>query len=420
MEKTAYLLPAVTVLLCLGLWLIGRKSLGSGLDAIEGIVQDYSASTLIVITLLVVTVMYILAHGIDTASDYVIERFLVDRLQGMPHERVVPEKYTTEKYKTFRVKFQTCSKEPRFLYEGIKVLVFWFLFGPLLMLLSRHEKVPELIKISFSILGIWVVISFAWVLLLFLHFVYVSFVQPERDPKNKLNEKGMPPTENTPELQQSQNQVVSPPPEVTSKPSSFLISAVWIFITIWCQCFDFIDRVSRRLFYLDDKVDVGTFEKFVAAFEHKTSITFNNLNSNDRFWVPYFSLIEASRTEAKELTDIWQRAIFCRNQAVALFLSAAILSSSFSLSSERSEGFFLSKFDLANLSLLAYFSAGMFMYRFFQHYFSHSKMLYRAYSAMVSPPNVSQTKPSAKKTPASNAGQTPKTDFNIADPTKTA
>lgn len=384
-EKTGYLLPSVTLVLAIGVWLIGKKhhlaqklgvaplsntgsteKIKSTIELLNSVFLGNSAVTIVLILLTIAALVFILAHVIDTLSEYVFERLFANKLQGYPHERLVPYAYTTSRYKKFRASLKTQTRANRFLYEGLKSLLFILITFPLIWMIHRHLSTDkdgwQFLPTTVLLITFWVCLSLVWSFVLLLIFSYQRFASTSKVPLETRE------TDTFNMLMASSSNAIF----------DFFLKYLWLaFVGVWAYGFDFLEKTIRSLFQLNSEIEGDVYTKAKDILFKKTGIDIGTLNNNDRIWIPYYFLITENKSSIKNIQEFESKAMFYRNQALALFLCCALLAGSFDSNHSTLETF-LSPKDLMNLSFASYFMAVFFVGRFFQHYYSASKCVFRA------------------------------------------
>jgi hypothetical protein len=405
-EKTGYLLPSITIALSVGLWLLGKKhylaseldgtksqeqsksgnSLNSTIDVLNSLFSENSAITVALIFLTTAALIFILAHVIDTVSEYIFERLFANKMQGYPHERLVPFLETTERYVRFKEEFKTHFRVSRFLYEGLKSILFILIVFPLAWMIYRYSKIGSRTWefSSWLVDGViyWISLSFLWAAILLVIFCFNRFVSKSIDPLN--------------ERESIVAEKLKAEHTCSKLLDGFLVGLWFIVIGFWSYSFDALEKAIRSIFQLNLEIDVGVYEKARQYLLEKISIDIKGLKGNDRVWIPYYHLVSEKKESVKHIQDFESKAMFYRNQALALFLSCALLAGSFE-SAGSSVTTFLSPKDFMHLAFASYFLAIFFVGRFFQHYYSISKTVYRACAVLAVTSNVQSR---TKRTPS--------------------
>jgi hypothetical protein len=391
-EKTGYLLPSITLALSVGLWLLGKKhylaqvpqattsqapakygnSLNSTIDVLNSLFSGNSAITVVLIFLTTAALIFILAHVIDTVSEYIFERLFANKMQGYPHERLVPFSETTTRYVLFRAEFKTSPRASRFLYEGLKSTLFIFIAFPLAWMTYRYSKIGsrtwEFPTWMVDAINYWVLLSLLWSTFLLLVFCFNRFVSNSKDPLAEREYRVAEKLKATHEDYRVFNAI---------------LGGIWfIVIGFWSYSFDVLEKTIRSLFQLNMEIDGHVYEKARRYLLEKISIDIKALKGNDRVWIPYYHLITEKKDSVKHIQDFESKAMFYRNQAFALFISCALLAGSFE-SKGSSITTFLSPKDFMHLAFASYFLAIFFVGRYFQHYYSISKTIYRACAVLA-------------------------------------
>jgi hypothetical protein len=382
-EKTSYLLPAITLTIAIGIWLIGKKlylaqNLGvksiqieekvAVLTLIDIALKDHAAPSIAILSLVIFSMVFILAHCIETASEYIFEILLVNKLQGHAHERLVPIQYTTPRYVEFRKNFPTREGSFLFMYEGIKALIFLLLFGPFLILFDRYCTIIDY-QFLFNhfivdAVFLWIKISTATITIIIVIFLYGRYSPKFRNKSTKTRED---------KIEKYLYKSFS-----NKSIKKTLAVSNWLFlIGIWTYGYDIIDRICRSFFQLNKEIDEETYLKAKFFIESSTNLNIEKIKSNDRLWIPYLLITSKKNEMLGEIHHFESRSKFYRNQALALFLSSALIAGSFSLEHELKLIFF-TKGDLMHISLSLFFLAILFVGRFYQINYSSGKTIYRA------------------------------------------
>jgi hypothetical protein len=383
-ERTSFLLPSVTLVFSMCVWFAVRglngaeKTPGAAQSLIE-FLEDFATHatlTLILVGLCMVMLIFVVAHILDTLSTTIYERFLHDSLQGFPHERIVPRKFSTKKHRALLKLRKVRLWPPRFLNEGVKVIIFWSFVLILLEITCRNPYVlNELTVIKYqgvellshadkidvlfwSRVAIRLEIAFVLVLLGVPYF-YRGFVREPGDRRflwlsffNRSNPVVM-----------------------------FLVK--WL-IYKWARVSEIVKKILKAFFRLEHSIDRETFFRVEHNLRALSGIEFRKLQTNDRFWLVYISLVERSKSSASNALENWKKAEFCRNQALALMLATFCFASSYQIGQPPIQQFF-SPEDLSYVAFACFFASLFFCYRFYQYYYSFSKLVFRAFASLAIP-----------------------------------
>lgn len=93
-ERSTFLLPALSVWASLAIFLGSRKQ-GLGVVSLIATLESKPIVVLVGLTLLGIFTVFLLGHVVDLLSQLIYERLLADKLDGFPHERIVPVSQTT-------------------------------------------------------------------------------------------------------------------------------------------------------------------------------------------------------------------------------------------------------------------------------------------------------------------------------------
>jgi hypothetical protein len=97
-ERSSFILPSATVLGTIIVWILAQKF---GVGLIPFLEDNNKSSWLVIVTLILLLVfaVFSIGHAIDMLSNTILERFLSDKLDGFPHERIVPNGCSTQRNK---------------------------------------------------------------------------------------------------------------------------------------------------------------------------------------------------------------------------------------------------------------------------------------------------------------------------------
>jgi hypothetical protein len=161
---------------------------------------------------------------------------------------------------------------------------------------------------------------------------------------------------------------------------------LWGFVVVLSRplvvLFDATDRFIRFVLRLNEEIDASTFQNLKSVFQSRLKIEFVEISNNDRFWLPYLVLLSDSPQLVKPILKTRNLANFCRNQALGLFVAAAILSGAYNTDQLDIKGM-IGKSDLIHISLLCFFSGWAFHWKFLQGHYSSTKMTYRSFATLV-------------------------------------
>lgn len=373
-ERTAFILPAITLFFALCAWTLVKKLNAGPLPTLDALAK-HSGLSFAILSVSSVAIIFMLAHILDTLSSSFYERFLSDKLQGFPHERIVPIAKTTVRYRQFIRNNRTRLWIPRFLYEGVKSMVFC---GFALVLFGLWLRHPSIQQREYLLAGFQAVfwLSFSGLVFSFI-FLGIPFLAIRYLPFGRSYSY----------RRLWAIRLVRGIQKAIGRRKAFRYlrnSIVGILVWIPAKAHDFLDRILRALFRLNKEIDIATYERLELLLKEKVGLEFSKLNNNDRFWVPYLILVEHSKVASRDVIEMWKKAAFCRNQALALLLSSLLLGTAYRLHQPDIDDF-LTKNDLDNLALLAFFGSQFFCYRFYQHYYYFTKLVYRAFASIPAP-----------------------------------
>ncbi|MDO8291032.1 MAG: hypothetical protein Q7T44_17595, partial [Parvibaculum sp.] len=121
-ERSTFLLPALSVWASLAIYLGSRKQ-SLGIVSLIATMESKPLVVLVGLTLVGIFTVFVLGHVVDLLSQLIYERLLADKLDGFPHERIVPISQTTGNYRRFVKRKRTNLRRPTFFFEGAKLLI---------------------------------------------------------------------------------------------------------------------------------------------------------------------------------------------------------------------------------------------------------------------------------------------------------
>ena len=370
-ERSAFLVPAATVLIPILLWILIQK-LQLGLVPLLDDVAAKSWLVVAALTLSLILAMFSIGHVVDLLSHTLLERFLSDKLDGFPHERIVPETHSTPRYFRFIHRKKSNLRRPTFFYEGAKLFVAALSTFFLTTILTRHPDIQtHLVFRTFDLLKHYSVAALIYSLLIAAPALLTGYF-PWRTYSDRriLAARIMKRTwrwARNPSRRWIYFKILYVP--------NFLLAGPLVF------AYDLVDKLIRGMFRLNKEIDIETYREMLVVMKKHLGIDFSKIQNNDRYWLPYFSLTALAPSAIRQIQSMRSSATYSRNQAVACLLGSLILSGVYHENTQHLPGL-LTRADIMNLSLLLYALGWIFHWRFLQQYYSCTKMTFRAYAAI--------------------------------------
>ena len=370
-ERSRYLLPAITVTFGIAVWFLTRS--GTGTVDFLLLHQKQPAILYFAVAVIAILLIFTIGHILDLSSQFILERLYSDKLGGFPHERIVPIEATTPRYTLWLDRKHDRNERVITFYKGTKIALTAVSLFVLCQIFFRAPKIQENSDAAFFFL----ITSYYWALailagiLSIMPALLVGYLP------------GSSPSDNYRKIEKFFVSV----DELRGR-SIFFEFFFTIYRVIFrilqapaIYSFDSVDRFVRAAFRLNTEIDVATFKNFAIMFQRRFEIDFTSIGNNDRFWLPYLALIHSKSDVLRPITELRSLANFCRNQALALFITSIVLASSYNLE-QKSVSEFITKNDTYNIALLFYLLSWVFYWKFLQTYYAFSKMTFRAFAML--------------------------------------
>ena len=370
-ERSSFVLPSLTVFSALVIWVLVRK-LGIGLIPFLESLDKLSWLVVFTIAMVMLFAVFSIGHLIDLLSHTILERFLADKLDGFPHERIVPLKNSTRRYHRFLHRKRRNINRPTFFFEGAKLFIASCSAICFLGIVSRHpdlnaEYVRAIIKAS-----IWYsVATLSYSLLLAIPPALVGYLPAATYKERRRFAIKL--------MRRLRSRVRSSRMHMVAIAPLLLINiglvAPYVFI------YDFVDKLVRGMFRLNKEIDSATYERIAKILKKKLNIDYSTIQNNDRYWLPYFLLMAGRPDVVQKIQGARSSATYCRNQALACLFAALLLAGVYRIDQQSIAGL-LTRADIIHIALLLYLVAWIFHWRFLQQYYSCTKMALRAFGTL--------------------------------------
>ena len=318
-------------------------------------------------------VVFTIGHILDLSSQFILERLFADKLVGFPHERIVPINATTPRYELFQKRKREKFGRAITFYEGTKVALTATSLFVLCQILFRAPNVHANSDAAFALFFA----SYYWSSAIIAGIIsMIPALLVGYTP-------GSSPIDSFRRIERFFQSIKER--SKTSKPVEFVVALHRVLFGILLvpatYIYDSVDRFVRAAFRLNTEIDKDTFENFKAVFKRRFGIDFLSIGNNDRFWLPYLALVHSKSDVLRPIVELRSMANFCRNQALALFITSITLASSYNLE-QKSISEFITKTDTYNIALLFFVLSWVFYWKFLQTYYAFSKMTFRAFASL--------------------------------------
>lgn len=371
-ERSRYILPSVTVTFGLTIWFLTRTG-GKGI--IDFLLAHQSAPIILYIAAIAIAVfsIFTIGHILDLSSQFILERLFADKLGGFPHERLVPIRATTARYRLFLKRKRAVFGRSISFYEGTKVAIVATSLLTICHISYRSPKIYSSSSLSlfFGLASAYWATAVAVGLISLIPALLVGYL-PGATPKDNFRR-----VESF--LEDTRTKATGSPP------LRLLINTIKIMMGMFLRpatyIYDSVDRFVRAAFRLNTELDEDTFSNFTKVFHRRFGISFESIGNNDRFWLPYLAILHSRSEVLKPIVELRSMANFCRNQALALFITSILLSSSYRIGQQSVSEIF-TKTDTYNISILLFVLSWVFYWKFLQTYYAFTKMTFRAFATL--------------------------------------
>jgi hypothetical protein len=358
-ERSSFLLPAITIIASFSVWMFTRNSRIVNITSLNEL-SSIKNTTIAIVLLFMIALTFIIAHVIDTVSYTIYGRILSDKINGFPHTKIVPgvKRQLKMKFidKNGPIIYFSLSRHINY---GIKIMIMCVFLFSIISIIIRHPYFNQenllLRKLAFNILYIVKISIEVYFIIISLLLAVASHLYSRKKFRNRIGN--------------------------SKKVWVMLAIKVLNFIYIQVKIYNFFNFSIQKIFRLDTRIDEATFNKIKSNLLLYTGIKFEDLRTNDRFWLPFLIVLDHSRQASIEVKDLEKKTTFCRNQALSLFVASLILSSSYTLDQNDIIGF-LNHAEMIYLSLICFFSSQFFCFRFYQNYYSFTRLTFRIFSSL--------------------------------------
>ncbi|MRR56814.1 MAG: hypothetical protein EG824_01160 [Deltaproteobacteria bacterium] len=372
-ERSSFFLPALTVSSSILIWLLVRKFDAGLLSILRELAGERNLVIAAVVSIAML-VVFAVGHVLDLISHSVYERFLSDKLDGYPHERIVPLAHTTIRYKMFIARKRTNMRRPGFLYEGVKALICAgsiFVLAGLILRYPRIASWPHFIQDSLGAISLYCLIVAITALLLAFPMVFVSYA-----PWGTYESRRRFAITYSWRLSRLRRR------DGIGVVVNWVLHWTFLFILApFAFAYDIADRLIRELLRLNKEVDLQTYENVLRVAKINLKVTFSEIRNNDRFWLPYLYVLAHGGDAARLVANGRKKASFYRNQALACVISSLVLGSAYQMSQQDVSGF-LTRADVIRIAIMLYFLGWMFHWKFLQQYYGLAKTVFRIFATL--------------------------------------
>lgn len=362
-------MPALTVSSSFLIWIIVRYQKVDLYTLLRSLSAESSffIASILTIGLLVI---YAASHILDLLSLTIFERLLSDKLNRYPHERAVPSQFSTIRYKAFQLAKISNIRAPRFPFEGVKALICSTSIFFFVNILLRHPSTSSY-EITSNVLLVakWCcVFVMPTAILLALPRVLILSI-----PIGSVRERV---------------QFINKHEVRTVR---FIIGLILLMPV---YLYDIADFIIKKIFRLNKAIDTQTFINVSRMAKSNLGIEFAAIGNNDRFWLPYFYVMDHGGEVARVISNARKKANFYRNQAAACFIASIFLASSYHMYQDDIDKFF-SHAEIIHIAIALFIFGWLFHWKFLQQYYSLGKMVLQTFSIL----------PEQKSAKANNWGQ---------------
>lgn len=374
-ERSAFFFPAVTVWASMVIWLLVQRR-EAGLFASLQLMEKQSWLVVVAMLLIALGTVFAIGHVVELLSQSIVERFLADKLDGFPHERLLPAKYSTVRYVRFSRMKRSNLNRPTFFYEGAKLFIssssLFFLFT----IVSNHPIVINSVNGLFIVLALatYALIGIAAAFMIAVPAVVVRYF-PWRDYAARRHTLARILKALRARRQSRATHALILPLRLLS----------YVFAWPLVAAYDLIDRLVRGIFRLNKEIDESTFLRVTEILKVKTGLEYLSLGTNDRFWL-LFLIVSSNRPELlRTIQSIRTAADFCRNQALACLVASLFLATSYADGQGQVTGM-PTRSDLVYVASAVFVLGWIFHWKFLHLYYSCTKMTFRAFATLDSAP----------------------------------
>jgi hypothetical protein len=371
-ERSGFLLPALTVWAAIAVNL-GALKRQSGILELFAVLDSQRFVTVVGLTVIGIYSVFLLGHVLDLLSNGVSERFLANKMDGYPHERIVPVAYTTTHHSKFKYRRQTNLKRLSFFFEGAKLLIGGSTMLVLSAIILRNPDLSFNLRTAISALFIYSTAAVAISALFAVPAILIRYAPYKQAEDRKV----------------FADRIVSRLSKAFRR--NFLLRPIEImwhaFIKLalgpFIYGYDIVDRLVRGLTRLNLEIDEQTYSQLLKAYAERFGSNFSTVDNNDRFWLPYLEVQIKLPPIGRRIDEARRAANFCRNQSFACFISSILVAGIYRSSMTDAIGIF-TRSDLNALALFLFVLAWLFHWKFLHHYYSFTKMTLRAFSTLAS------------------------------------
>lgn len=370
-ERSGFLIPAITVWVAIVVNLAALKR-KTGVTGLLAILESQHLVSLVGLTLLAIYSIFLLGHVLDLLSNGISERFLSNKLDGYPHERIVPVRYTTRFYSRLKYRKETNLRRLSFFFEGAKLLVSGVTSLVLIGILLRNPSISPTLRtvltygLYYAAFAVFVSVVFA------LPAVLVRYL-PYRTPTERRNIGNRVASRISKLFRRNR---------ILSYVDMLWLGLVFVALGPFIYGYDLVDRLVRGLVRLNVEIDQNTFFRFIEAYRRRFGTDFSSVSNNDRFWLPYLDIHRELPLLARKVDEIRRFANFCRNQSFAFFLASLLVAGIYRSDTPEPIGIY-TRSDLNTLAVALFALGWLFHWKFLHHYYSFTKMTFRVFSTLA-------------------------------------
>lgn len=369
-ERSAFILPSLTVLSAILIWILVRK-LEIGLIPFLESFDKHVWLVVTVVALLLLFALFSIGHMIDQLSHTILERFMADKMDGFPHERIVPLMHSTCRYHRFLRRKRTKYMRPTFLFEGAKLFIASTSAIFFSAIISRHPDINSFFLTAFKCVDLYSKVTLVYSLLLAVPKLAVGYLPlATYTERRRFFIKWMRRFRST-FRGCCYRSLVMPIKKITN--CALLMPYVFLY--------DCVDKIVRGLFRLNKEIDAATYKKIASVFMTQFDIEYSSIENNDRYWLLYFLLVAIRPNVMQKIQNARSSATYCRNQALACLFAALLLAGVYRIDQQSITGL-LTRADIIHLALFLYSLGWIFHWRFLQNYYSCTKMTLLAFASL--------------------------------------
>ena len=372
-ERSGFLLPALTIWTAILIYFAARKG-NIGISDLLVILQNKETITIVGLALLGIYTIFILGHIVDLLSNGVNERFLANKMNGYPHERIVPIEHTTSSFNLHQNTKKTIIKRASFFFEGAKLLIASTSLYVFIRIVERHpriKQIPNSIEILNSI-ELYAQAGMIIACILSIPSAAIRYLPHRTRAARTVFAKNL-----SNEIKQilSKNKLLQTI-ETAWGIFSYATLAPLVF------AYDAVDGFILGMIRITTGIDSKTFNQVQKAFKKHMGIDYVEVQNNDRFWLIYLSIHNNLPHMIGKIDQMKRFANFCRNQSFACFIAAMIFAGVYRNDAIGAVGLF-SKNNICTLSICLFCFAWLFHWKFLHHYHSYTKLTYRSFSLLA-------------------------------------